>query len=74
MDIRGIPLNNSVSFLQPAIVLEQAQTGFTIGNAYNIYALIVDSDSVLPQPKPYILTIDDDGHFRILDMAKVRRA
>ncbi len=74
MDIRGIPLNSSVSFLQPSIVLDQPQAGFTLGQAYNIYALMVDSDAALPSPKPYFLTTDDTGHFRILDASKVRRA
>ncbi len=74
MDIRGIPLNSSVSFLQPSIMMEQATQGFTIGQAYNIYALMIDSDAALPSPKPYFLTTDDTGHFRILDASKVRRA
>jgi hypothetical protein len=70
MDPRGIPLTGD--WLQPSIILEQDTPNFTVGFAYPMYGLIVDA--ALDPPKPYVITVDDNGHFKILDIAKVRRA
>lgn len=70
MDLRGIPMTSSVSYLQPSIVLEQTEPGFTVGETYPIFAMAIDNDTV----KPYFLTTDDAGHFKPILADKVRRA
>jgi hypothetical protein len=52
--------------------LETAETGFTVGNAYEVLSLLVDSAPV--PPKPYAVCFNDDGYLRIVDLGKLKRA
>jgi hypothetical protein len=70
VDIRSVAMTGS--WLQPSVILEQPQANFTVGDAYAMYALVIDAAEI--PPKPYIVTCDDDGHFKLMDISKVRRA
>jgi hypothetical protein len=75
-DIRGIPM-----FPLPPewttnyglkVILEQPEPNMTVGNEYQILGLAVDNT---PQPpKPYGMTFDDNLHFKIVELAKVKRS
>jgi hypothetical protein len=71
-DHRGIPpfVAGGPVFLTP-LELETAEPNMTVGNQYELVALLVDSQPV--PPKPFALMLDDTGHFRLVDLGKVRR-
>jgi hypothetical protein len=69
MDLRGIPMIGS--WLQPSVILEQPEPNFTVGNSYSLLGIVVDATPT--PPKPYIISVDDSGHFKLVDINKVRR-
>jgi hypothetical protein len=72
-DIRSISLVPGWQGSNSRIVmeLEATEPNMTIGNQYELVALLVDSQPV--PPKPFALMLDDTGHFRLVDLGKVRR-
>ena len=73
MDLRGIPFNPTGPASSLMMRLSDPQAGFTVGNIYEVVALVVDSDAALPQPKPYAVTFNDNGRFAVVDTAKLTR-
>ena len=75
-DFRGIPINyTGLSYsLSGYFILEQAEPNMTLGSRYDLIGLIIDNAPVSGSPKPYALTVDDNDHFKLVDLAKVKRA
>lgn len=70
MDLRGIPLNYNGPGNTFAFTLEAAEPNMTVDKTYEVFGLVVDCAPT--PPKPYALTADDNKHFKLLELSKVR--
>ena len=70
-DFRGIPLNYAGRYTIQ-VALETTEPNMTIGNIYEVFAVAVDNAAT--PPHPYALVFDDNNHFKLVDLSKVRRA
>ena len=70
-DFRPFPLNFTAPGWSLQVTLETAEPNMTIGNQYQVFGAAVDNAA--QPPKPYALVWDDNGHFKLVEFAKLHR-
>ena len=70
-DFRAFPITAEGPGSALRVTLEQAEPNMTVGNDYFILGAAVDNAS--QPPKPFALVFDDNGHFRLVEFAKLKR-
>lgn len=75
-DFRGIPMwpvpPDWTTNYGIRVVLEAAEPNMTVGNEYQLFGIAVDNAAA--PPKPYGMSFDDNDHFKLVELAKLKRA
>lgn len=53
-----------------SVILEAAEPNMTVGHEYTILGLAVDNAAT--PPKPYGITFDDNDHFKLVELGKLK--
>jgi hypothetical protein len=70
-DFRGLPFNYAGPVYSISVELELAEPNMTVGNHYEVWGIVVDNAAT--PAKAYAITVDDNQHFKFIDLSKVRR-